>query len=325
MTDAATNVLKVPAELYRLRFGRFLEDFVFTWALIAAAWLVAAKFKMWWVWVPAVLIVGVQLNSLSNLLHDAVHWRVHPSRRFNDNLARWFLAAPLLLPLSVIRTSHLTHHRLLGDAADPDIMYYGNRAKATRLGFVAFLLMLFSGLQFLRVGLKLLFGLRKKAAAAVSTWDGPEGPVPADRSSLRLDVAAVVIAQLAIAALLWALTGYWWAYGVLWLLPAISILVGLNSLRTFCEHIEMTLDDGRPLPRLYTTLSMRMERHVIAPMNMNYHGEHHLQVAVPYYNLPKLREFYRENCPAMPYATRRSYLGTLRDYWRALPLKERNG
>lgn len=307
----------VPAELYRLRFSRFLLGFAIAWGGVALAWALASAFRVWWVWLLAALVVGVQQNAISNLLHDAFHWRAHPSRRGNDFIARWFLSGPLLLPLGVGRASHLTHHRLLSREADPDRMYYGNRDKATRPRFVLFLISLFSGVQFLRVGVKVLFARRQ---AGEATWDGPEGPVSSERSPAPADVAAVLVAQAVAAAVLWRATGLWWAAAVLWWAPMVTVLVGLNSLRTFCEHVEFSLDDGERA-RLYTCPSYFPESWVFAPFNMNYHADHHLQVAVPYYNLPKLQQFYREHCAQMPYRQRPTYLDTLRRYWRALPLK----
>jgi fatty acid desaturase len=69
-------------------------------------------------------------------------------------------------------------------------------------------------------------------------------------------------------------------------------------------------------------VSNRLERFFVAPLNMNHHAAHHLWPSIPYYNLAAAeREMWATGATA-GMERRKSYLGYLRRYWRALPLDE---
>ena len=55
-------------------------------------------------------------------------------------------------------------------------------------------------------------------------------------------------------------------------------------------------------------------------MAMNYHTAHHLWTSIPYYNLHRADRIIRERNTSADLIWRRSYLGTILDYFRALPL-----
>ena len=303
--------IAAPSELVKLRPFRFYLGIATVWVVIVASWLACGIWPIWPIWLAAAVLIGIELNGIGNLLHDAFHWRVHSSKQANDLIARIFLSGPSLIPLTSGRHSHAAHHRLLAKSEDSDWFYYGNANKADISDFLQFLFSLFSGIQFLRVGLKVLFGKHRKVETGTIS----------NTKAAAADLLAILLMQLVIAGLLWAITGLWWAWVPLWLAPVAMVYVGLNSLRSFCEHVEYSHDElpeTQSLTRLYSIRSNAIERWIVSPFNMNFHAEHHMSVAVPYYNLPAYREYLDlEN--AIEY--RSSYLGILLKYMTSLPLK----
>jgi fatty acid desaturase len=53
-------------------------------------------------------------------------------------------------------------------------------------------------------------------------------------------------------------------------------------------------DRNNPLRNTRTTYANFIERILFAPLNVNYHLEHHFMVAAPCYNYPKLHKMLKE-------------------------------
>ncbi len=56
----------------------------------------------------------------------------------------------------------------------------------------------------------------------------------------------------------------------------------------------MVLDPADELGNTRTTYANLWERIFIAPNRVNFHLEHHLHIAVPHYNLPRMHRLLRE-------------------------------
>ncbi len=299
----------IPYDFFELNPIMFILNIVWVYGLIMFGWYICGKYNYFYLWLIFYIFTGVLQNGLSNLLHDAYHYRISSNNFVNEFFARWLLASPLTIPLSSGRNSHLTHHKLVGLKEDPDIIYYGNSDKCSLSSLVWFYLKLFSGIQYLIVGLKVL-GIGKKSNVRVG-----------GKNRSILDVVAIVITQ---ASLLF-LSVYFYSdiyhYVFLWLLPLATILVGLNSFRSYCEHVEYEKDNwSESKTRLYTTKSNPIERFIIAPFNMNYHAEHHLAVGVPFYKLPSFRAWLEEN-NMNDFGYRESYINTALRYIKSLPIR----
>ena len=101
--------------------------FVVEWTLIVAAIAVAIR---WWngpVIVFAALFIATRQHAILVLYHDGVHCLVARSRRVNDFIVNSVVGVPLLLPIHLYRALHLSHHRHLGAACDPErvLLYRG--------------------------------------------------------------------------------------------------------------------------------------------------------------------------------------------------------
>ncbi|MCZ6658402.1 MAG: fatty acid desaturase [Gammaproteobacteria bacterium] len=96
--------------------------------------------------------------------------------------------------------------------------------------------------------------------------------------------------QLVLFASLTMSSGSWFAYPLLWVLPIVTFYTGFNSIRSMLEHAHT--DDSSD--RHFSFRSNPLERFFLAPWNMNFHAEHHLYMAIPYHQLPALRQYLGE-------------------------------
>ena len=62
----------------------------------------------------------------------------------------------------------------------------------------------------------------------------------------------------------------------------------ITRLRNIAEHACVAKDEPDPLRHARTTIAGPLERLLIAPYYVNYHGEHHMFMHVPCWKLPGL-------------------------------------
>ena len=82
-------------------------------------------------------------------------------------------------------------------------------------------------------------------------------------------------------------------------------------VRSIAEHA-MVPDQGDMLRNTRTTLASFWERLLIAPNRVNYHLEHHVMVAVPHYNLPRMHTLLFERGAIDPECVAHGYASVLR-------------
>ena len=89
-----------------------------------------------------------------------------------------------------------------------------------------------------------------------------------------------------------------WLYLLLWWIPKLTVFSLFYRLRNIAEHA--CTSGVEDFSNTRTTLSPMLIRYFIAPLNVNYHLEHHLFMFCPWYNLPKAhemlktKEFYKD-------------------------------
>jgi len=97
----------------------------------------------------------------------------------------------------------------------------------------------------------------------------------------------------------------WEHYLLLYVLPLLTIYPAIIRLRSMVEHsfetgYTPTSDEQRFIIR--STKANLLERILIAPLNGEYHLEHHLLPTVPYYNLPAARAIIESKGVRVPLA-----------------------
>lgn len=274
---------------------------------LAVAWAVAlgaiAVFWMrpeWYTFALAFVLVSSRQQALLNCEHEAVHRKFFPSLRWNNLIGIYLCAAPVGSPFGAAQARHLSHHRLLGTAEDPDRELHAGEAKRSRTGlarhFVGGLLGGYAGMVLM----------------------GPRAPREArGMASARRDLTSLVVVQGAIFTALTAAFA-WWVYLALWLAPLITLTAFCHLLRTFVEHAITDAEATTHANRLITIRSNLLERSLLSPYFMNYHAEHHLVPSVPAPRLRRLQQRLDGRGDLPPVLIRFSYGGAIRRYVRAL-------
>lgn len=261
------------------------------WTLIFAA---GAMFVLWpnpLTYILAVMLIGARQLGLAILMHDAAHGALHSNMKVNNWVGEWLCAAPTGARLNAYRDYHLKHHKYTEQPEDPDL---GLSAPfpITRASLVRKIVRDLTGQTFFKQRRAQLFsGLQK-------------GQFVNPTTAHFLIFNALLLAGLTVA-------GYWWTYFALWIVPMATWLPLVTRLRNIAEHA-MVGTEADPFTHARTTLANPIERLFIAPFWVHYHGEHHVFMHVPCYNLPETHRLLIENGYGPRMRIARGYADVLR-------------
>ena len=215
-----------------------------------------------------ILISGLQ-HQLFNIQHEAVHRNLFTNKFIND-FAGSLMAFTIFFTMSY-RKHHLDHHKYLGKDSDTDLDKYIDYP---------------SGLKFFLMDLvKCLFGISAVTQFIKSNILSGKKSSP-NKKTFDLQVLGILTVQ---GILFITLSRFCppYTYFLLWILPLLTLTKTLSHFRNVAEHV-LLKDKGDPeISRYRTILGNPIEVFFFAPVNFNYHAEHHLYVSIPYYNLPK--------------------------------------
>ena len=285
--------------------------------LVAHAWavilLAGTMFVIWpnpGTLVLAVMLIGARQLGLAILMHDASHAALHKDMKVNDGVGEWLCGAPVGASLFRYRPYHLTHHKFAQQSEDPDL---GLSAPfpTTRASFRRKVIRDLTGQTFFKQRIaptldayrtRKAKGLSHKQVAA-GLWDfwGP----------------FVITNGIGWAVL--TMAGLWWAWPVLWLLPMATWYPLVTRLRNIAEHALVAKDEPDPLRHARTTRTNFIERALIAPYYVNYHGEHHLFMHLPAWSLPRAHRILTQKGVTAGMEVQPGYLTVLRQATSRLP------
>lgn len=244
--------------------GLYVQTGIVIWAAVVLGPLA---------WPVAILLMGRAHAQFASLMHEAAHRLLFANRTANDLVGRWMLGYPAFTSTDAYRRVHMAHHREEFGPDEPDIpLYIGYPIPAD--SFRRKLIRDATG----RTGWKLF-----KAQVA-----GFRSPNPKVRSTL-VKIFAVQAVMLTAAVV----SGHWWVYPVLWVLPYVTVWRVINRLRSIAEHGGMQ----RSKDRRETTHSVRQHlpaRFVLVPYRIGWHLAHHVDSGVPFRNLPRFHRALRE-------------------------------
>ncbi len=291
LTESAMPVPEIRSELRRI-------DDVRNVATVALAWVQAAVTIGLAVWIAhplayaaAVVLMGPVFARFAIIGHEAAHKLLFTNKRLNDAVGKWLAGYPGFVPLEIYRRSHFAHHKEEFGPNEPDMNLYVDYP-VSRTSFRRKLVRDAVGIS----GWKNLKPLLRAAFTS-----GPARPV-----ALRIIGSQVVL-----------LAGFT-AFGrpelylLLWLLPWMTTWRVLNRLRSIAEHGGMEASSDRRR----TTHHIRQSRLAdfwLVPLNTGWHLAHHVDMGVPWRNLPKLHAELVEAgwfTPDLEYSSYRSF-------WRA--------
>jgi len=223
---------------------------------------VAVVIDAWWAWLAAFVLMGRGHCLLNILGHEAAHRLLFPNRRANDFVGRWLLAYPSYQAFLGYRRAHFAHHRDEMGPNEPDAGLYAGypiardswhrKLRRDVVGESAY--KNFKGLY---------RGIRKR---------NPE--------ALQILAVQVVLLGASIAV------GEPLAY-LVWIGSWSTIWKLSNRLRSIAEHggLERHEDKRRTTHVIHQS---RLARFAMVPYHTGWHLAHHVDMGVPWRNLPTL-------------------------------------
>jgi len=264
--------------------------FVALWASAAALQLAA---PLWPVRILTFVVIGICIHGLANLMHEGIHGNLFRNRQL-DRWVSFGLGAPALFSVSAYRTNHLLHHRYTRSVDDPDELT--NLISDRRVISAVFYLLLLAGMVIYIAHVPIMALRRGK---------------PCERRAVLIEYSLLILLYSGVACLMVRAHAGWVLLNC-WLVPMI-VAAAFGNLRSVAEHA-MT-EKGDPLTETRTVTSNRVLSFLNC--NLNYHLEHHLFPAVPWYNLPKVHALLGEDYRKIGAFVYRSYARFLWDAIRA--------
>ena len=291
LLESGKAVPAIRSELRQIPNGRnaisvFMVYFWTAVIAIAASWISTP-----WSWLAGFVLMGPMHARFAILMHEAAHKLLFTSRQANDFVGKWLISAPALVPIALYRRSHFAHHREEFGPDEPDIAFYRGYP-TTKAALRRRLFRDAIGIS----GVKNLIPLLK----AMKTGPG------------RTIAGPILLVQAVLFVVFWAITGSPFAYLVLWLLPWLTQWRVLNRLRAIAEHGGLMASSDR------RATTHDVAQHLIArfwfvPYNTGWHLAHHVDMGIPFRNLPR----YSEELKAAGYVTSGLTYPSYFALWRA--------
>jgi len=267
-------------------------EVLYTWLWIAGAFALAGFFPNVVTILIALWILGGKQLACAIILHDAGHYSLFTTRTKNIVIGNWLGAYPIFHNADQYRPYHLEHHKSTGTDDDPDLFltrgYPATRSSMFRKFFrdlsgitgvkaTIGLLAMHLGILEYNLGNKLVRNRNITAAQMLRNgWKNLRGPI-----AFQLIMIAVFFA-----------CGAPWLY-LLWVGANIFTYPFCIRVRSMAEH-SMVPDRQDPQVNSRTVKANFFEKLLFAPLNVNYHVEHHLLMGVPSYRFPQMHRMLRD-------------------------------
>jgi fatty acid desaturase len=268
--------------------------------LYPAAWICSiAMMQRWPVWpirVAGIVVIAISVQAMGTLMHEALHGNLFRSP-FLDRWIGFALGVPTFFSASAYKVTHLNHHRYTRSERDMDEFSY---ACSTQRQYVA----LFYA-SFLVGSLLYMFAVAFKAYSMAS--QNSRRRIVAEYSLMLLAYAAAVSFAIVMRHPEWL---FWY-----WLAP-ICVAVVLSNIRALAEHMG-TSGAGDAMLKTRTVTSNPLVSFLM--LNLNYHLEHHLFPAVPWYNLRRIHRLLKPLYEARGAVVQESYAAFVLQCLRRIP------
>ena len=242
-------------------------------------------------YVVAFVLMGPVFARFTSLGHEASHRLLFRNKRANDFVGRWLLTYPSFFAFDAYRRVHFAHHKDEFGPNEPDLALY-NGYPITKASF---------------------WRKMKRDAFGSSGWKNLKGLLLGLKNELaRPVITKILIVQLPLIAAA-ILVGRWWLWPLLWLGPWMTVWRVTNRLRSIAEHGGMTRSSDRRMTTHHVHQSWPA-RFFMVPFNIGWHLSHHVDMGVPWRNLPALQR----ELDAAGWVTDRVTWPSYRALWRAL-------
>jgi fatty acid desaturase len=291
LTATGMPVPPIRAELRRIPNLANAWTVAFLWLSTIAIVAAAAWIGHPVAWVVAFVLMGGQFARFASLSHEAAHRLLFTNKRINDFVGRWVVGYPAFVSTDLYRRGHMAHHKDEFGPNEPDMNLYNGypitkasmRRKLTRDADGN------SGWKNLK---SLLRGLQ---------FEGT-----------RVHAVRIIVSQLVLIAACAAL-GWPQLWLFFWFAPWMTEWRVINRLRSIAEHGGMQRSDDRRLTT-HTVRQSWLPSFIMVPYNIGYHLSHHVDMGVPWRNLPRLHQ----ELVAAGYVTPELEYPNYRALWRKL-------
>jgi fatty acid desaturase len=261
--------------LSKIRPWRSILQVALEWFGIAAAIILCQRY-----WHPAlyfltVIWIGARQNALAVMMHEAVHYRLLPNRKWNDWVGEIFTAWPVLVTVHGFRQTHWAHHRRPNTPEDPD----WQRKQNEHFEYPK------SGLDMVLITLRYWLGFYA-IKAVLEANQAVE--IPARLRYARLGFYAAIVAASIVFH-------FWLGLLIYWLVPLFTYFLWIIYVRGVAEHFGGIEDHDDLLRKTRHIEANFFERLLIAPNYIHVHIGHHLYPSVPFYNLRELQRLLMQN------------------------------
>lgn len=267
---------------------------------IALAIAICLTFWSWPLYIFTVIWIGARILALAVMLHEGLHYLLHPNPRINDQISRWLLALPLFLIVGNVRKSHFTHHKYTLTDKDPHLHRYESDAQWQFPKSKWALLKLFLGDI---TGINMVHFIKKQYAPQLRK-DVPK------KGGFKLSIEAVLYGLLFVSSVYF---GFWQEILLFWFVPIFTWFGFIFRLREIGEHCGFDYSEDL-VTKSRTVTASWLEQLFLSPANISYHNEHHLFPSVPFYNLKKVHRALMEHPDFKSRAkVSNSYAGVIKD------------
>jgi fatty acid desaturase len=268
--------------------------------LYPAAWILSIaimqRYPFWPVRAVGIVVIAISVQAMGTLMHEALHGNLFRDPFF-DRWVGFALGVPTFFSSAAYKVTHLNHHRHTRSEKDMDEFSYSCR---TRRQYLA----LFYA-SFLVGSLLYMCAVPVKAYAMASLKNRRR--IVAEYSLMFLAYATAVSYATIMRHTEW-LRWYW--------LAPIAVAVVLSNIRALAEHMG-TSGEGDAILKTRTVTSNPLVSFLM--LNLNYHLEHHLFPAIPWYNLPRVHQLLKPMYKARGAVVRKSYAAFVIECFRQAP------
>ncbi len=266
-----------------------LEDYAIIAASIVTCYLVS-----WWLYPLAVLVIGARQRGMSTVLHDCAHGVGARTRWWRLLLGTLFTAYPIFQQHFAYKKSHVrAHHPHLGNPEeDPDLSFYIRQRVYERTSRRRYFL---KNMLLPAVGYRTLAYLKYLI----------------ENRLRRVRSKHQVQASKANDEFLWeryTFNGFWLvvvglcAYSNLllelalfWVVPYLTSFQILGWYIELSEHTPLVETQEVDLYMARNRKSRGLEKFLTGIHNDNHHLDHHLNPAIPFWNLPKASAIWQRD------------------------------
>lgn len=270
-----------------------LWEVLYTWLWIVASFALVYFFPHVLTVIIAMFIIGGKQLACAIIMHDTGHHSLFKSKKLNRFFGNYFGAYSIFMDMPEYGKYHLEHHLHVGLENDPDVGLTQGYP-ATKGSMSRKILRDLFGI----TGIKGFFGLLLMHAGYIEFELG--GRV------VKTDVELSFFQRIwrFVKSFSGPLLSNLVIFGILFLLgQPLMYLLWIGSFLTtfyFCIRIRSITEHGivpelsNPALNTRTTQANFLEKLLFAPLNVNYHMEHHLMMSVPCYHLPKMHAILEE-------------------------------